>query len=51
MGQKEKTVVNLVNPVAQALEMGKSDLKRKREDSIKGGERRYVTKGWNSLRY
>ena len=37
MRQKEKPAVNLVTPVAQALVMAKSDLKRKREDSIKGG--------------
>ena len=51
MRQKEKLVVNLVNPVAQALEMAESDLKRKREESIKGGERKTATKDWNSLRY
>ena len=34
MRQKEKTVVNLVTPVAKALEMAKSELKRKGEDSI-----------------
>ena len=34
MRQKEKPVVNLVTPVAQALEMAKSELKRKGEDSI-----------------
>ena len=34
MKQKEKPVVNLVTPVAQALEMAKSELKRKGEDSI-----------------
>ena len=51
MRQKEKPVVNLVTPVAQALEMAKSDLKRKKEDSIKGGERKTGTMDWNSLRY
>ena len=35
MRQKEKPVVNLVTPVAQALEMAKSELKRKGEDSIR----------------
>ena len=29
MRQKEKPIVNLVTPVAQALEMAKSELKRK----------------------
>ena len=51
MGQKEKPIVNLVTPVAQALEMAKSDLKRKREDSIKGKERKTGTMNWNSFRY
>ena len=31
MRQKEKPIVNLVTPVAQALEMAKSELKRKGE--------------------
>ena len=47
MQQKEKPVVNLVTPVAQALEMAKSDLKRKREDSIKGREHKTSTMDWN----
>ena len=51
MRQKEKPVVNLVIPEAQALEMAKSDLKRKQEDSIKGGEHKTATMDWNSLRY
>ena len=51
MRQKEKPVDNLVTPVAQALEMEKSDLKKKREDSIKGGECETSTMDWNSLRY
>ena len=34
MRQKEKTHSDLVTPVAQASEMAKSELKRKREDSI-----------------
>ena len=34
MRQKEKPLVNLVTPVAQALEMAKSELKRKQEDSL-----------------
>ena len=33
----KKPVVNLVTPVAQALEMVKVVLKQKREDSIRGG--------------
>ena len=37
MRQKEKPAVNLVTSIAQALEMAKSDLKQKREASIKGG--------------
>ena len=49
MRQKENPVVNLVTPVAQALEMAESDLKRKQEESIKGGERKTATKDWNSL--
>ena len=51
MRQKEKTVVNLVTPVAQALEMAKSDLKLKRGDSITGRGRKTETMDWNSLRY
>ena len=31
MKQKEKPVVNLITPVAKALEMAKSELKRKGE--------------------
>ena len=37
MRQKEKPVVNLVTSEAQALEMAKSELKRKGEDSITDG--------------
>ena len=44
-------VVNLVIPVAQALEMAKSELKRKGEDSITDGGRKTATSDWNSLRY
>ena len=51
MKQKEKTVVNLVNPVAQALEMAKLELKRKGEDSITDGGQETATSDWNSLRY
>ena len=51
MRQKEKPVVNLVTPVAQALEMAKSELKRKREDSLTGGGRKTATMDWNSLRH
>ena len=51
MRQNEKPVVNLVTPVAQTLEMAKSELKRKREDSITGGGRKTATMDWNSLRY
>ena len=51
MRQKEKPVVNLVTPVAQALEMAKSELKRKGEDSITDGVRKTATSDWNSLRY
>ena len=36
MRQKEKPVLNMVTPVAQVLEMAKSELKQKREDSING---------------
>ena len=48
---KGKPVVNLVTPVAQALEMAKSELKRKGEDSITDGGRNTATLDWNSLRY
>ena len=48
--QKEKPV-NMVTPVAQALEMAKYELKRKREDIIMGGGRKTATIDWNSLRY
>ena len=51
MRQKEKPVVNLVTPVAQALEMAKSELKRKEEDSIMDCGRKTATSDWNSLRY
>ena len=51
MRQKEKPVVNLVTPVAQALEMAKSELKRKGEDSITDGGHKTATSDWNSLRY
>ena len=51
MRQKEKPVVNLVTPVAQALEMAKSELKRKGEDSITDRGRKTATSDWNSLRY
>ena len=51
MRQKEKSVVNLVTPVAQALEMAKLELKRKQEDSITDGGRKTATSDWNSLRY
>ena len=51
MKQKEKPVVNLVTPVAQALELAKSELKRKGEDSITDGGRKTATSDWNSLRY
>ena len=51
MRQKEKPIVNLVTPVAQASEMAKSELKRKREDSIMDGGRKTATSDWNSLRY
>ena len=43
--------MNLVTPVAQALEMAKSELKQKQEDSIKNGGRKTATSDWNSLRY
>ena len=51
MRQKENPVVNLVTLVAQALEMAKSELKRKVEDSITDGGRKTATWDWNSLRY
>ena len=51
MRQKEKPVVNLVTPVAQALEMAKSELKRKGEDSITDRGPKTATWDWNSLRY
>ena len=51
MRQKKKHVVNLVTPVAQALEMAKSELKQKQEDSITAGGRKTATSDWNSLRY
>ena len=51
MRQKGKHVVNLVTPVAQALEMAKSELKRKGEDSITDRGRKTATWDWNSLRY
>ena len=51
MRQKEKPVVNLVTPVAQALEMAKSELKGKGEESIMEGGRKTATLDWNSLRY
>ena len=51
MRQKEKPVVNLVTPVAQALQMAKSELKQKGENSIIDGVRKTATSDWNSLRY
>ena len=51
MRQKEKPVVNLVTPVAQALEKAKSELKRKGDDSITDRGRKTATWDWNSLRY
>ena len=51
MRQKEKPAVNLVTPVAQAVEMAKSELKRKQEDCITDGGRKISTSDWNSLRY
>ena len=50
MKKEKKNVVNLVTHVAQALEMAQSELKRKREDSIKGGECKTATMDWNALR-
>ena len=49
--QKEKPVVNLVTPVAQALETAKSELKQKREDSITGGGHKTAFMDWSSFRY
>ena len=48
-----KSLVNLVTPVAQALEMAYSEIKHKQEEivSIMGGERMIATMDWNSLRY
>ena len=37
--------------VAQALEMAKKEIKRKREDSIMGGGHKTATLHWNSLQY
>ena len=51
MRQKEIPVVNLVTPVAQALEIAKSELKRKQQDSITNGGRKTATLNWNYLRY
>ena len=51
MRQKENPVVNLVTPVAQALEMAKSELKPKGEDSITDRGRKTATSDWSSLRY
>ena len=51
MRQKEKPVLNMVTPVAQVLEMAKSEFKQKREDSIKGRGHKTATMDWNSLRY
>ena len=51
MRQKENPIVSLVTPVAQALEMAKSELKRKGEDSITDGWHKTATSDWNSLRY
>ena len=51
MRQKEKPIVNLVTPVAQALEMAKLELKGKGEDSITDGGRKTATSDWNSLGY
>ena len=51
MRQKVNPVVSLVTPVVQALEMAKSDLKRKREDSITDGGSKTATSAWNSMRY
>ena len=43
--------MNMVTPIAQALEMAKLAHKRKREDSITGGGRKTATMDWNLLRY
>ena len=43
MRQKEKPVLNMVTPVAQILEMAKSEFKQKREDSI-----RVIIKKWRN---
>ena len=51
MRQKEKPIVNLVTPVAQALEMAISELKRKQKDNITDGGRKTATSDWKSLRY
>ena len=51
MRQKEKPLVSLDTSVAQALEMAKSELKRKREDSITDRGCKTATLDWNSLRY
>ena len=51
MRQNEKPAVSFVTPVAQALEMAKSELKRKEEDSITDGGHKTTTSNWNSLRY
>ena len=51
MRQKEKPLVNLVTPVAQALEMAKSELKQKQEDSVTDRGHKTATLDWNSLRY
>ena len=51
MRQKQKPLVNLVTPVAQALKIAKLELKQKREDSITGRGRKTATMDWNSLRY
>ena len=49
--QNEKPVVNLVTPVAHALEMAKLELTRKREDSIMGGGHKTATTDLDSLTY
>ena len=38
-------------PASGLLEMAKSELKRKGEDSITEGGRKTATSDWNSLRY
>ena len=50
MRQKVNLVVNLVTPEAQALELAKSELKRKGEDNLMGRGRKTATMDWNSLR-